>query len=58
MKRRNRQGADFLLRPLPFCTNSRIRPEDRLTFDVQTEISQRLGYKYNDHRGTRASSAS
>jgi [protein-PII] uridylyltransferase len=45
------KAQDFLLRTrchLHYLTN---RPEDRLTFDVQTEISQHMGY--TEHRGTR-----
>jgi [protein-PII] uridylyltransferase len=45
------KALDFLL-----CVRCHLhylanRPEDRLTFDVQTEIGQRMGY--TDHRGTR-----
>jgi [protein-PII] uridylyltransferase len=45
------KAQDFLLlvrSHLHYITN---RPEDRLTFDVQSEIGHRMGY--TDHRGTR-----
>ncbi|MBM3539811.1 MAG: [protein-PII] uridylyltransferase [Alphaproteobacteria bacterium] len=45
------KAQDFLLLVRSHLHYIANRPEDRLTFDVQSEIGRRMGY--TDHRGTR-----
>ena len=45
------KSLDFLLTVRCHLHYLANRPEDRLTFDVQSEIGRRMGY--TDHRGTR-----